>query len=500
MLFSRRFILSLVLTSASLSGLAAERIDYDIDDDGLIEIEDLQDLNEIRNNTTDSNGSKLIKGDRLYGSSDGCPASGCIGYELSTHLNLDSNGNDELDEADAFWNNGEGWAPIGSFTEKFVGQFNGNGYGISGLSMNRPGQAFSGLFAYAEQAYFHDLALQGDFIVGRESGALLGYSWQSRFENLQLHVSVSGEASDTCEVRCEPDYIGGVVGVADESQYSGIMLKGQVSGRDRVGGITGQEIANASSYLKDSAIQVEVSGNDIIGGLAGNITSSDIQQVAVVSKVTGRTALGGLFGTAESSTVNNALVLGSVTATGSGWVKAGGIAGSISDLDAENLISLVSLPADPNEDHFYGGLVGESSSSSFLTSYWARDNANTSDSHGQQSSGSYMMNYDVVDFKCAHASSDNCNGLVFSGFDAALNAKSQALWVFGNNTQLPAMVLASGRFTDQDENGELDEWPDFPAEQPPEESKKGKSNKNGLGAFYFVLLAVPLLMLRRRNQ
>jgi len=135
-----------------------------------------------------------------------------------------------------------------------------------------------------------------------------------------------------------------------------------------------------------------------------------------------------------------------------------------------------------------------------LTSYWARDNANTSDSHGQQSSGSYMMNYDVVDFKCAHASSDNCNGLVFSGFDTALNAKSQALWVFGNNTQLPAMVLASGRFTDQDENGELDEWPDFPAEQPPEESKKGKSNKNGLGAFYFVLLAVPLLMLRRRNQ
>ena len=59
---------SLLLTSI-LSHSESDRADYDLDDDGLIEINDLPDLNEIRNN---------LDGSSLYGSSVGCPVSGCM--------------------------------------------------------------------------------------------------------------------------------------------------------------------------------------------------------------------------------------------------------------------------------------------------------------------------------------------------------------------------------------------------------------------------------------
>jgi len=46
----------------------SNRTDFDIDNDGLIEIYDLDDLNDIRNHLT---------GDALYGQSVGCPQTGC---------------------------------------------------------------------------------------------------------------------------------------------------------------------------------------------------------------------------------------------------------------------------------------------------------------------------------------------------------------------------------------------------------------------------------------
>ena len=55
-----------VLLASALSAQAADgRSDYDLDDNGLIEIHDLADLHEIRNN---------LDGFTLYGDSSGCPA------------------------------------------------------------------------------------------------------------------------------------------------------------------------------------------------------------------------------------------------------------------------------------------------------------------------------------------------------------------------------------------------------------------------------------------
>lgn len=129
----------------------SERQDFDTDDDGLIEIYDVQDLNEMRYN---------LEGKGLYGKSVGCPQSGCMGFELVTDLDLDTNGNGHFDEGDMYWNEGMGWEPIGAKEEGggFKGIFDGNGFVIQNLhSANRSEAA---LFMALDSAQLRNMALE----------------------------------------------------------------------------------------------------------------------------------------------------------------------------------------------------------------------------------------------------------------------------------------------------------------------------------------------------
>ena len=105
------------------TAIASPPRDYDLDNDGLIEINNLADLsvlNQIRNNLT------------------GCPADGCNGFELTTDLDFDTNGDGVMDANDSYWNEGEGWLPIGDDSNPFTGIFEGNGHVIKNLTIHRP--------------------------------------------------------------------------------------------------------------------------------------------------------------------------------------------------------------------------------------------------------------------------------------------------------------------------------------------------------------------------
>lgn len=67
----------LLLTLTMHANAEKNRQDYDLDNDGLIEINDLADLNEIRNN---------LDGSSLYGSSIGCPNTKMAALVLSLVL------------------------------------------------------------------------------------------------------------------------------------------------------------------------------------------------------------------------------------------------------------------------------------------------------------------------------------------------------------------------------------------------------------------------------
>ena len=106
--------------------------DYDLDDDGLVEVKSLAQLNAIRWDL-DGDGASINPG---YASAFavalrdmGCPSSGCTGYELAADLDLDTDGSGEADSGDDYWNGGSGWLPIGSGPAGFNAKFDGGGLG-----------------------------------------------------------------------------------------------------------------------------------------------------------------------------------------------------------------------------------------------------------------------------------------------------------------------------------------------------------------------------------
>ena len=115
--------------------------DYDVDDDGLIEVASLEQLDAIRHDL-DGDGSPANA--TAYGAAFpdalagmGCPSAGCQGYELTTNLDFDPTDNDDYRS---------GWTPIGS-SSWFNSTFEGNGHTIDDLLVKRGSNV--GLFGTA---------------------------------------------------------------------------------------------------------------------------------------------------------------------------------------------------------------------------------------------------------------------------------------------------------------------------------------------------------------
>ena len=169
------WVVSLVAALLWPGGVSAQQasVDYDTDDDGLIEISNLDQLNAVR---WDKAGDGLVLSGNSGGYSaafpraeaqQGCPAV-CEGYELAGDLNFDTDGDGEFDSGDSFWNNGAGWPTIGGTYEAI---FDGNGHTISNLFINRT-DTNAGLFArLGSGAEVRHLSLTGaDVTLSSSSG------------------------------------------------------------------------------------------------------------------------------------------------------------------------------------------------------------------------------------------------------------------------------------------------------------------------------------------
>src|SRR5690554_2488333 len=252
--------LSLILILFPLIGHSAERDLVDADGNGLIEIYDLSDLNEIRNN---------LDGKALYGSSQGCPDDGCFGFELKADLDFDTNGDGVIDAQDAYWNEGAGWLPLGSSStnQAFQAEFNGNGHVIRNLYINRPTTSYIGLFGYTDGALISRVGLAGTLtqIIGNR-------------------------------------YVGGLVGYASGTKLQGVFSTGSVSNSDSyIGGIAGY-LSNGS-LVEDSFSSASVDANgNFVGGLVGDFSGSEAKRAFSVGFVRGDSSsyVGGLTGLSSS--------------------------------------------------------------------------------------------------------------------------------------------------------------------------------------------------------
>src|SRR5690554_1945171 len=256
--------LALTLSLFSITGHAAPRTTVDIDGNGLIEINDLADLNEIRKN---------LEGKALYGSSQGCPADGCVGFELKANLDFDTNGDGKIDANDEYWNNGEGWEPIGSSSSNaFKAVFEGNGHVIRNLNINRA--FYVGLFGYADNATIRRVGLTGTL------------------------TQITGQS-----------YVGGVLGRGTATHLQGVFASGILlsssTSSTRMGGVAGYLTSN--STIEDSFSTASVTAKYTwVGGLVGNLYNSTVNRAFSTGRVSNdgaTTYTGGLIGYASSSTV-----------------------------------------------------------------------------------------------------------------------------------------------------------------------------------------------------
>jgi len=328
---------------------ATQQRDYDADNDQLIEVNNLAQLNAIR---WDLNTDGVVaaadqdKYDAAFpgavaglGCALGATAAACAGYELMADLDFDTDGDGDVDAADSgglYWNNGEGWLPIGGYSS-LVGTFQGNGKTIANLYIHQPADEnywrYFGLFSYVGITGVIDgvklrdvnIRIQGTTygvgaLVGDNRGAVRGSSATGRI-NLN---SVRGESA------------GGLVGVSNGSIASSY-AKVEIAGNPHYGGgLLGRNEYGIGSIVASYSTGAVSStwGNAWVGGLVGFNDSSIIASYSRSSvKATGTGALvGGLVGfnsiydAATQGVITASYAVGPVVATGTN-PSVGGLVG-----------------------------------------------------------------------------------------------------------------------------------------------------------------------------
>ena len=236
--------------------------DIDRDNDGLIEICDLEGLNAIRYQL-DGSGYKASRSATKI--TAGCAGGGCKGYELNKDLDFDSDASYSNVANKARWTTGLGWQPIGRTWNSFRGTFEGNGYTISNLTVNRLTFNDIGLFGHMRaDAEIINVGLLDVDIQGFENvGGLVGYSHGSSVKNSYVMGSVIGDED-----------VGGLVGENRDSSIKNSYVMGSVEGRVWVGGLTGW---NVRGDITNSYAAGAVKGNSAVGGLIGSNIGDNVR-------------------------------------------------------------------------------------------------------------------------------------------------------------------------------------------------------------------------------
>ncbi len=219
----------------------------------------------------------------------------------------------------ALYDDGYGFNPIGTLATPFSGNFDGNGYTVTGLNIYRSGTDYVGLFGYVSGSV-HDIKMDGTSVVGHNRvGSLIG----KLTGGLTAASLINGHVTGT-------DYVGGLVGgsagaisavSANASVYSDSQYIGGL-----VGGVTGT-ITNAFSAGHVVSVWDYYTGDFSVGGLVGVLTlTGTINNSSSTANVDGVFAVGGLVGSALGN-ITNSFALGHVTGT---QEYTGGLVGSLS--------------------------------------------------------------------------------------------------------------------------------------------------------------------------
>ncbi|WP_421949125.1 GLUG motif-containing protein [Phaeodactylibacter xiamenensis] len=232
--------------------------------------------------------------------------------------------------------------PIGNQTTSFTGEYNGQNYTISNLTINLSGSDYQGLFGRIDD-------------VGSNGGVV---------ENLVIdNFSITGQ-----------NYVAAVVGSAlGGSEVSNIMVTNStVSGNFDTGVLVGEcngcSISN-STVDANSSIAVQNTGGAGIAGKTAGILPVTISGCTFAGTVSSGSAVGGMAGEVfENLTINNCTFSGTIN----GSYHAGGMIGRLNGSATGTITDCGSTGTVDITVNDAGGIIGVASGTATIsTSYFS---------------------------------------------------------------------------------------------------------------------------------
>ncbi len=416
--------------------------DYDTDDDGLIEVTNLEQLNAIRYDldgdgiadTVVGNNAATTANHTAYAAAFPSPATVmgcnedetdtanqvCAGYELfaapssdtpAMSSGLDFSGPASIvgypEASQTAWTTGDGWLPIGAADAdadiaagEFTAEFKGNGHAISNLFINRPNTDDVGLFSkIGTNGLVQLLALK--------------------------EVRIAGQRVGGSDIAGGQDDVGGLAG-ENAGTIRDTYVTGRVFGANNVGGVVGKNDTGGNIMVVWTNVDVNAN-EDRAGGLVGNNHARIAATYATGAVHANLTRAGGLIGINHSAgTVITSYATGTVSASATGQRK------------------------------YVGGLVGinqNSNSGAFTDSYWDTETSGLSVGVGSDDTddngmidGSETRTAGVAGYTTAQLKGpvDNTTGIYATWDDQDILGHGPVdFWDFGTAAQYPRL---SNRF------------------------------------------------------
>jgi hypothetical protein len=213
-------------------------------------------------------------------------------FVLVGNLDAGSAGYDELASETA--DSGKEWLPIGHLDDpsvSFNGTFDGQGYSISDLFINRTDTPGVGLFGYVygtiENVGVADASVTGS----NDVGILIGRNYGT-VNNSYATGTATGEGNNA----------GGLVGRNDYGTIHNSYSTGSVTDSNNVGGLVGY---NYYGTVDNSYSTGDVTGDRKVGGLVGYNEYGTVDNSYSTGSVTGGKNLGGLVGVNDGAVSNS---------------------------------------------------------------------------------------------------------------------------------------------------------------------------------------------------
>lgn len=258
----------------------------------------------------------------------------------------------------------QNWQPIGDNNQKFDGYFDGNNHTISNLNINRPSEYFIGLFASVNQGPtigndknntttknpksttgdIRNLYIVNANVVGKEYVGILAGSISDTDSIMNIHTSGT--------VTTQSYAAGGISGSTDNSTINMCSSAASLTAHSGTGGLTGySNFSNIVNSYFNGAIHGQ---NYEIGGIAGSINNSAIENCFTSGTLCAPEQVGGIAGYSYKSTIKNSYSSADINVTEE---DAGGIAGYINQSTITNCYSTGHI--DATNSWNAGGILGK---------------------------------------------------------------------------------------------------------------------------------------------